>query len=72
MKVLIIGQLDWPVDGLNSGGSLVANKPGNIRGEILQIQSEYFRLYPKDSQGLLLLRKDKHISGFDRRWSDAR
>ncbi len=72
MTVGIIGQLDWLVDGLKSGGSLVANKPGNSSGEILQIQSEYFRLYPKDSRGLLLLRKHKLISGFDRRWSDAR
>lgn len=65
--------ISWPGSKGNIfGGILVANKSGNIHGEFLQIQSEYFRLYPKDSQGLLLLRKHKLISGFDRRWSDAR
>ncbi len=58
MKVLIIGQLDWLVDGLKSGGSLVANKPGNIYREFLHTERRYLLSYRKDAQGLYFLSEE--------------
>jgi len=52
MTVEIIGQLYWPVDGLKSGGSLVANKPGYSSGEFLHTEVVYLPSYLEDTQGL--------------------
>lgn len=51
MTVGIIGQLDWLVDGLKSGGSLVANKPGNSCREFLQTGFKYLLSFCEDVQG---------------------
>ncbi len=52
MTVGIIGQLDWLVDGLKSGGSLVANKPGNRPREFLHTKLTYLLLLCEGAQGL--------------------
>ncbi len=52
MTVGTIGQLDWLVDGLKSGGSLVANKPGNSCREFLHTEPVYLRLYSEVSLGI--------------------
>ncbi len=46
------GQLDGLVDGLKSGGSLVANKPGNSSGEFLHTELRYLLSYLEDARGL--------------------
>jgi hypothetical protein len=52
MTVGIIGQLDWQLDGINSGGSLVANKPGNRCREFLHTELSNILSYREDAQGL--------------------
>ena len=58
MMVGTIGQLDWLVDGLKSGGVLIANKPCNIYREFLHTERRYLLSYRKDAQGLYFLSEE--------------
>lgn len=53
----IAGQIDGAVEGLKSGGSLVANEPGNSCREFLHTKLTYLLLLCEDAQGLYFKRR---------------